>query len=108
MIYGQLFSILMLIALTKNCIVSSVRLQFSHYFYWDPENISLVRDLATVLFQLLTMVDYQRKFNETAKKSTLQFVNLPSYMMLTMMGQKRANVESRRFTDVFLLGDPNL
>ena len=91
----------MLIAFTKNCIVSSVRLQFSHYFYWDPENISLVRDLATVLFQLLTMVDYQRKFNETAKKSTLQFVNLPSYMMLTMMGQKRANVESRRFTDGF-------
>ena len=101
MIYGQLFSFLMLIAFTKNCIVSSVRLQFSHYFYWDPENISLVRDLATVLFQLLTMVDYQRKFNETAKKSTLQFVNLPSYMMLTMMGQKRANVESRRFTDGF-------
>ena len=99
---------LMLIAFTKNCIVSSVRLQFSHYFYRDPENISLARDLATVLFQLLTMVDYQRKFNETAKKSTLQFVNLPSYMMLTMMCQKRSNVESRRFTDVFLQGYTNL
>ena len=80
MIYGQLFSFLMLIAFTKNCIVSSVRLQFSHYSYWDPENISLVRDLATVLFQLLTMVDYQRKFSRRhgRKKCTLLF-NLLEY-----------------------------
>lgn len=59
-------------------IVFTARLQFSNYFYRDPENISLAQDPVTVLFQLLTMVDYQRKFNETAKKSTFQFVNFPS------------------------------
>ena len=59
----------------KDCIVSSARLQFSYTstrilkIFIGPTNP------ATVLFQLLTMVDYQRKFNETAKKSTL---NLPS------------------------------
>ena len=54
------------IAFTKNCIVSSVRLQFSHYFYRDPENISLARDQ---LFQLLTMVDISENSTRLLKRA---------------------------------------